>query len=170
MKKNQKNIVIAAVVVAVVALGAIFFTQSGLLQGWFKFSNSKTTLTRPSASYYRTNLAKFVTLVASPVTSPVSSTVTSPSGPSTVVSPVTSPVVSAVELQKAALAGVDTSKLPLLTAADMKAAARADFLRNPAKYQLTAQQRKQFIDLYNAKKNNVKGTSMVPVKFKFPTK
>jgi len=147
--KNQKYGVIAAVAIIVVALAATWFGQSDTLQGWLELSKGPMSYKQV---YKWKN--KYVTPVASPVTSVVVSTVTSPAGPSLVASAVTSPVASPVQISQSLAATLDLTRLPTLTANVLKAAARADYLSNPARYRLSNTQRLQIINMYKVNHPN----------------
>lgn len=145
MTKNQKYGIIAAVVVVVVALGAVLVGQSDTLQGWLKLRPANT-ITKNFGGYKYGN--KYVTPVVSPVTSIVLSTVTSPSSPSLVASAVTSPVASAVPVPGGMPSTINPATVPTLTAQVLKDAARQDYLKNPKRYTLSQSQKQQLVQQY----------------------
>lgn len=152
MKKNEKFMILAVMALVAVTLGAVFFTQSDMLQGWLKLQKANTNLQLKVAKpgYYNYK-DKPVTVVVSAVPSVVPSVVTSPSGPSVVASVVTSPVASGVPVTPVLAAKLNTQTLPALTSKVLKDAAKVDFARNPKKFQLSNRDKQRLIDMYKVK-------------------
>ncbi len=153
--KNKKFVVVGVLALVAVTVGAVFFTQSDLLQGMLKLKKASTNLQLSVAKpgYYNYK-DKPVTVVVSAVPSVVPSVVTSPSGPSVVPSVVVSPVASGVPVTPVLAAKLNTQTLPALTSSVLKDAAKADVKLNPAKFQMSNRDKLRLIDLYKTKYPN----------------
>lgn len=153
--KNKKFVVVGVLALVAVTVGAVFFTQSDLLQGMLKLKKATTNLQLSAAKpgYYKYK-DKPVTVVVSAVPSVVPSVVTSPSGPSVVPSVVVSPVASGVPVTPVLAAKLNTQTLPALTSSVLKDAAKADVKLNPAKFQMSNRDKLRLIDLYKTKYPN----------------
>jgi hypothetical protein len=151
-KKQYKKIGLIALAVVVLAGGIMLLGQSDLFQGKLQLFPKKPTL--QIGGIYKSNDTppKPVSGVVSGVPTVIASNVPSQVGPSIVVSQVPSgiitPVASGVYLSPIAAAKVNVNALPTLTSDVLKKLAKEDLVKNPAKYRLTNEQKRNMINLY----------------------
>lgn len=146
---SKLYILAAVVVVAVIAVATTMSSQYNVSQADVLRSSAQSSGT----IYIYKN--KYVSAVVSPVSSVIISKVTSRIGTSRITSKVasviTSPVASAVTLSKNATKYINVSKVPKLTASILKSVAKADYIKNRAKYTLTNAKKMQIIKAYQKK-------------------